>query len=46
MEDLGMNVDHTILDEFGNQKSIEITDDSTRNIAGIGCNLQEPSNLR
>jgi Leucine-rich repeat (LRR) protein len=37
---------HTIFDEFGKYKSIEITDDSTRNIAGIGCNLQESSNSR
>jgi hypothetical protein len=46
MRDLGIFVWHNIFDEIGDYKSIQITDDSTCNIAGIGCNLQESSNLR
>jgi hypothetical protein len=46
MTDLGINVWHTILDELGNDKSIVITDDSTRSIAAIGCNPKEFSNPR
>jgi Leucine-rich repeat (LRR) protein len=46
MKGLEIDVWHYIQEEFGNEKSIKITDNSTRNIAGIGCNLQKSSNLR
>jgi Leucine-rich repeat (LRR) protein len=46
MASLRINVEYDILDEIGNVKSIKITDDSTPNIAGIGCNLQISSNPR
>jgi Leucine-rich repeat (LRR) protein len=46
MAGLRIKVGHEIYDKRGITKNIKITDDSIRNIAGIGCNLQKPSNLR
>jgi Leucine-rich repeat (LRR) protein len=46
MASLEIKFKHHIQYRFGEDKSIEITDDSTRSISGIGCNLQESSNFR
>jgi Leucine-rich repeat (LRR) protein len=46
MASLRINVNHKIFDEFGGYKNIKITENTTRSISGIGCDLQESSNLR
>jgi Leucine-rich repeat (LRR) protein len=47
MASLGIIIQHFILGEIvGLGKYIGIRDDSTPNISGVGCNLQESSNLR